>query len=134
MGTEANKKSNGFLLQGSILAAASLIVRFIGLVYRVPLTRIIGEDAIGYYQTAFEFYSTALLLSSYSLPLAVSKLVSARQVTGRHKDTRRVLFVSLMFALIVGSLASLAVYFGADLYFLKFMRLQIIYTFNYFEF
>lgn len=116
MGTETNKKSNGFLLQGSILAAASLIVRFIGLVYRVPLTRIIGEDAIGYYQTAFEFYSTALLLSSYSLPLAVSKLVSARQVTGRHKDTRRVLFVSLMFALIVGSLASLAVYFGADLY------------------
>lgn len=116
MSTEANKKSNGFLLQGSILAAASIIVRVIGLVYRVPLTRIIGEDAIGYYQTAFEFYSTALLLSSYSLPLAVSKLVSARQITGRYKDTWRVLFVSLIFAFVVGAAASLGVYFGADLY------------------
>ncbi len=60
------------LLQGSILAAASLIVRLIGLVYRIPLTRIVGDEAMGYYSTAFEFYNLALLLSSYSLPLAVS--------------------------------------------------------------
>lgn len=104
------------LLQGSILAAASLIVRLIGLVYRIPLTRIVGDEAMGYYSTAFEFYNLALLLSSYSLPLAVSKLVSSRQVTGRHVDSRRVLRVGLCFGLIVGGLASSLVYFGADVY------------------
>lgn len=104
------------LLQGSILAAASLIVRLIGLVYRIPLTRIVGDEAMGYYSTAFEFYNLALLLSSYSLPLAVSKLVSSRQVTGRHTDSRRVLRVGLCFGLIAGGLASSVVYFGADVY------------------
>ena len=104
------------LLQGSILAMSSLIVRMIGLVYRIPLARIIGDDAYGYYSTAFEFYSLALLLSSYSLPLAVSKLVSARRIAGRHKDARRVLYVGLAFGFAVGAVASVLVYIGADLY------------------
>ena len=116
MGTEQNRKTENVLIQGSILAAASLIVRMIGLVYRIPLTRIIGEEGIGYYQTAFEFYSIALLLSSYSLPLAVSKLVSARQISGRHKDSWRVLAVGLSFGVVVGAVASGLVYVGADLY------------------
>lgn len=116
METEQNKKNANVLLQGSILAAASLIVRIIGMVYRIPLTRIVGDTAMGYYTTAFEFYNIALLLSSYSLPLAVSKLVSARQITGRHVDSARVLKVGLVFGVIVGGAASLIVYFGADLY------------------
>lgn len=111
-----NKTTNSVLLQGSILAGASLLVRIIGLVYRIPLTRIIGDDAMGYYSTAFEFYNLALLLSSYSLPLAVSKLVSARQIQERYKDARRVFIVALTFGFVVGSIASLLVYFGADLY------------------
>ena len=111
-----NNAKNNVIVQGSILAISSLIVRMIGLIYRIPLARIIGDDAYGYYSTAFEFYSLALLLSSYSLPLAVSKLVSARVTAGRHKDARRVLHVSLVFGFIVGAIMSLLVYFGADVY------------------
>lgn len=47
-------KGNDFLVQGSILAAASLIVRVIGLVYRIPMNNILGESGMGLYSMAFE--------------------------------------------------------------------------------
>ncbi len=114
--TEQRQKSHSILVQGSILAAASLTVRFIGMLYRIPMTAILGETAIGYYSVAFDFYDIALLLSSYSLPLAVSKLVSARVVQGQHRNARRVFMLALMFGLCVGSIAMCVTYFGAEYY------------------
>ena len=46
------KKSGGFLAQGSIYAASGVISSLIGLVYRMPLTRIIGDEGNGYYAAA----------------------------------------------------------------------------------
>ncbi len=112
MGT--GKKSNSFLVQGSILAAASIIVRLIGLLYRIPLTNIIGDEGIGYYSNAFAIYNIALILSSYSLPLAVSKLVAARAVKKQYRNSYRIFLCALCFAIIVGTAASLFIYFGAD--------------------
>ncbi len=42
------------------------------------MQRILGDIGIGYYSTAFEIYNVMLIISSYSLPLAVSKMVSAQ--------------------------------------------------------
>ena len=111
-----NRKANSILVQGSILAAASLLVRLIGLFYRIPLTRILGDEAMGYYSTAFQFYNLALLLSSYSLPLAVSKLVSAREVRKQYRNSRKVFLFALGFGAIVGTIATLVVFFGAEAY------------------
>jgi len=82
-GNKARSGSN-FVVQGSILAVAGILVRIIGLAYRVPLTRTIGEEGNGYYAAAYNVYAIMLLLSSYSLPLAVSKMVSARMATGEY--------------------------------------------------
>ncbi|MGB8453731.1 MAG: polysaccharide biosynthesis protein [Anaerocolumna sp.] len=108
------KKSNNFLVQGSILAGASIIVRLIGLLYRIPLTNIIGDEGMGYYSSAFQIYNIALILSSYSLPLAVSKLVAARVVKKQHRNSYRIFLCAMCFAIIVGTIASLILYFGAD--------------------
>lgn len=108
------KKSNNFLVQGSILAVASLIVRMIGLIYRIPMIRIIGNEGFGYYQYAFEVYSIALILSSYSFPLAVSKLVAVRRVNKEHKNAYRVFLSAMCFAIVVGLIATLIIFFGAD--------------------
>ena len=74
---QKKKKESNFVVQGSILAVASIVVRIIGIAYRIPMINIIGDEGMGYYGTAFNVYNIALLLSSYSLPLAVSKMVSA---------------------------------------------------------
>jgi stage V sporulation protein B len=110
----SGKKSNNFLVQGSILAAASIIVRLIGLLYRIPLTNIIGDEGMGYYSNAFSIYNIALILSSYSLPLAVSKLVATRAVRKEYRNSYRIFLCSMIFAIVVGTITALVVYFGSD--------------------
>lgn len=114
MSTKSKSESN-FLVQGSILAIASIISRIIGFLYRIPLTNIIGDSGNGYYSTAMEVYSILLLISSYSLPLAVSKLVSTRMAKGQRKNAYRIFKGALFFAAISGTIAALIVYFGADI-------------------
>lgn len=110
---ETRKRESNFLVQGSILAVASIISRIIGLLYRIPLKSIIGDIGNDYYGTAMEIYSILLLISSYSLPVAVSKLVSARMAKGQRKNAYRIFKGALVFALVSGSIAALIVYFGA---------------------
>ncbi|MBH1941459.1 polysaccharide biosynthesis protein [Mobilitalea sibirica] len=110
------KSSNHFLVQGSILAAASLIVRIIGLIYRIPMQRIIGDEGMGYYNYAFEIYNIALILSSYSLPLAVSKLVASRGINREHKNAYRIFLCALGFATLVGLTAASIIFFGAEFF------------------
>ena len=115
----ASKRKNSdasFLMQGSILAIASIVSRIVGLVYRIPLKDTIGKIGNDYYGTAYEIYNIILLISSYSIPLAVSKLVSARMSKGHIKDANKVLHGALLFAFISGLTASLVVYFGAEFF------------------
>lgn len=112
----SKRKSNNsnYIFQGAILASASIIVRMIGLVYRIPLGRIIGDVGNSYYSCAYEVYSLILLISSYSLPLAVSKIVSARIGTGDRASIEKILKCALGFGLAVGVIGTLVAYFGAD--------------------
>ena len=116
MNTKNNQNSTNFLVQGSILAIASIISRIVGLIYRVPLKAIIGKTGNNYYGTAFEIYSIILIISSYSLPLAVSKLVAARMERGEVKNTMKVLKGSLLFAVLSGGTFMCIVYFFADFF------------------
>ncbi len=109
----SQSKKNHFLVQGSILAVASILVRIIGLLYRIPMVRIIGKEGMGLYSNAFEVYNIALILSSYSIPLAVSKLVAVRRIKKEHRNSYRIFLSAMMFAVIVGLIATLLVFFGA---------------------
>ena len=110
------KQESNFVIQGSILAAASIIVRLIGIAYRIPMVNIIGDEGMGYYGTAFNVYNIALLLSSYSLPLAVSKLVSARLAGKQYRNAGRILRAALGYATAAGAAAAAVIWFGADFF------------------
>lgn len=114
MSEKSEKIRNGIIMQGSILAIAGLIARAIGIIRRIPLTNIIGDAGNGYYSVAYEVYSIILLLSSYSLPLAVSKLVAARVSRGQYKNADRIFKGALMFAVISGGFACFFVLIFAD--------------------
>lgn len=103
--SSGKRKESNFVIQGSILAVAGIIVRLIGILYRVPMTNIIGDEGMGYYSTAFNVYNIMLILSSYSLPLAVSKMVAARMAKGQYQNAMRVLKAALLYATLAGGLA-----------------------------
>ena len=105
-----NSGKNNFLVQGSILAAASIIAKIIGLIYRIPLTNILGDAGNSYYSTANEIYNIILMISSFSLPLAVSKLVSERLHRGEYRNAWQVFRCAVRFALAAGGAAMLFTY------------------------
>ncbi len=116
MPAKNRKKSSNFIVQGGILAAAGIVTRIIGMIYRIPVTNIIGDKGNGYYSSAYYVYNIMLLISSYSLPLAISKVVSARLSKNQYKNASKVFKGGLIFALISGGAVCLAVFFLADLF------------------
>ncbi len=109
------KKKDSFILQAGILASAGIIVRIIGLLYNTPLVAIIGDEGNGYYNSAYYAYSIVLLISSYSIPSAVSKVIAQRLATREYRNAHRIFCCAFIYVLVVGSIASLFVFFGAGL-------------------
>lgn len=110
---QARNKNQDFLLQGGVMASAAILGRIIGLIYRIPLTSIIGDLGNNYYGCAFDIYNIFLLISSYSLPMAVSRIVSDYRSKGESKNAYRVLKCAFLFAMLAGTLACAAIFFGA---------------------
>lgn len=113
--SKGNKKSSNLYIQGTILAAAGIITKLMGFAYRIPMTNMLGSDGNGVYSIAFEIYNIVLMLSSYSMPLAVSKLVSARLALKQYNNSYRVFKDAMLFAVISSTIGALFLYFGADL-------------------
>lgn len=112
----SSKKKSNILVQGGTLAAASLISRFIGLLYRIPMTNIIGDGGTACYSQAFEIYNIILILSSYSLPTAVSKMVAVRRAKREYRNSYRIFLGSMLFAIVSGGIAACVLFFGADFF------------------
>lgn len=112
--TSGKGRGSNFLIQGSILAVAGIIVRLIGMVYRIPLINIIGKEGSGYYTAAYDIYVILLIISSYSLPTAVSKMVAAKLGKGEYKNSERILKTALWYATIAGGIGAIILGFGAE--------------------
>ena len=103
------------MLQAGILAAAGIIVRIIGILYRAPLTSIIGDEGNGYYTHAYNIYTIILLISSYSIPSAMSKVVSQYLAVGESRNAMKIVSCAFWYVVAVGSAASILTWIGAPL-------------------
>ncbi|MCR4990509.1 MAG: polysaccharide biosynthesis protein [Lachnospiraceae bacterium] len=108
-------RKNNLVIQAGILATAGIVVRIIGLLYNTPLVHIIKDEGFGYYDSAYAAYSIVLLISSYSIPSAVSKVMAERLARKEYKNAYRVFVCSLIYVTVVGIIASLFVFFGAGI-------------------
>ena len=108
-----SEKKKSMLVQGGILATAGMISRVIGLLYTSPLTAIIGDEGNGYYSTAYYIYTIVLLISSYSIPSAMSKIISQRLAVHEYRNAQRIFHCALIYVCVVGGIGSLFVFFGA---------------------
>ncbi len=106
---------NNFIVQGSILTIASIIARVIGLIYRVPLTNILGDSGNSFYSTANEIYSLILMISAFSLPLALSRLMSERIERGEYRNANKLFMCAMRLAVVAGGAMALLTYAFAGL-------------------
>ena len=107
---------DNYIKQGSILAGASLLVRIIGMLYRFPMSNIIGEEGNGLYSVAFEIYDIMLIISCYSLPLALSKIISAKRIKNENRNIMKIFRCAIIFAVVAGGIAALVLFFGAPFF------------------
>ena len=104
-------EKNGLVKNASFLMMATLISRVIGLLYRSPLGGVLGTVGLGYYGYANNVYVILLLISAYSIPMAVSKVVSERLALKQYRNAQKVFHGALLYAMIVGGVAALVAFF-----------------------
>ena len=107
-------KKGGFIMQAGILAAAGIIVRIIGILYRSPLVAIIGDEGNGYYSTAYTIYTIILLISTNGIPSAVSKIVAGLMAKKQYRNAHKILMGAFCYVIIAGGLASAFCFLFAD--------------------
>ncbi len=107
-------RRNSLIKQAGILAIAGIICRIIGVLYRRPLTELLGTEGLGYYSIAYNIYAIILLVSSYSIPSALSKEMAIKLVLKEYKNAQRLFHCAIIYVLAVGGLASLFTFICAD--------------------
>lgn len=107
-------KRISFVKQAAILAIASLLVRLLGFLYRLPLTDMLGDEGNGIYSAGFYLYNFFLVMSSAGLPAAISKIISEKYSLGEYKNLKTVFTVSLTIAIFVGAFFSILMFFSAE--------------------
>lgn len=101
------QKGRSFLREAVILTVASFAVKIIGVVFKIPLTNILGES-IGVFTAAYSIYAMLFMLSTSGLPVAVSKLVAASNEKGRGREADRIAKLALLVFGVIGFLFALA--------------------------
>ena len=82
-----NQKNN-LVKNASFLMVAAMISKVIGLLYKSPLSSIVGNMGMGYISLAQNAYMILLMIASFSIPQAVSKLISERIALKDYKNAQ----------------------------------------------
>lgn len=97
-----------FLSGVTVLTLSTVIVKIIGLVYKIPLLRILGAEGMGYFNSAYELYTLFFVIATAGLPVAVSILISESVAGGRLRNVKRIYGVSFAAFIVIGFVGSLA--------------------------
>ncbi len=107
-------KKNSFIQGAVILAVSGIIVKLIGAVSRIYLSRLLGGEGIGLYQMAYPIYLLCLSISTAGLPVAISIMVSERNAIHDFLGGQRILKIALSVLTLTGLLFSVGLYFGSS--------------------
>lgn len=111
-----DNKGKQIAKQSAILAVVSVLVRIIGVLYRIPMYMILGKEGMGYYTNAFNIYMYLLIISSYAMPSAISRIVSGQVALKKRKDAHAIFKASIWLNIIISSISAVALFYLAKPY------------------
>ena len=98
----AQRKKQTMLNGALFLMVSTVLVKVIGMLYKIPMTNLIGGTGMGYFYSAYNLYTPIYAISMAGLPVAVSRLVSENTALGRFRDARMIYRVASRIFLITG--------------------------------
>ncbi|MEG0378626.1 MAG: oligosaccharide flippase family protein, partial [Eubacterium sp.] len=109
-----SNKANSFIKGATVLAAAGIFSRILGVFYKVPLYEMVGSYGNGLISNATTIYQMLLMVSTVGLPVAISKMISESIAIKDYKGAKSVFNVSFWALIVLGGIATLFLFFGAE--------------------
>ena len=107
MNTKPNTTKKVFFSGVLLLTLSTILVKVIGLFYKIPMLSYLGSEGMGYFHSAYEIYAIICIVATAGLPIALSVLISAALAEGKHEEVERIWKVSLVLFVLIGFLGSL---------------------------
>ncbi len=112
---EGNKlKKNSFVFSTLILVIANFVVRFLGFIYKILLSRYLGSEGIGLFHLVFHIFLVTITITSSGIPVAISKIVAQKKSLHDHKGCENTLFISVSLGLVISVILSFLMYLNID--------------------
>lgn len=105
----AGRKKQSLLNGALILVVATAFVEIVGVLYKIPLTELIGTIGRGYTGTAFNLYIPIHNIALAGLPVAISKLVAQSVAEGKFNNVKKIYKIALRMFFVAGTIGSLLV-------------------------
>ena len=107
MHTKPNTTKKVFFSGVLLLTLSTVLVKVVGLVYKIPMLSYLGSEGMGYFHSAYEIYAVFCIIATAGLPVALSVLISSALAEGKEGEAERIWRVSLSLFVIVGFVGSL---------------------------
>ena len=104
----SREKKQSFMGGVTVMAISTVFVKICGALYKIPLNNILGDEGVTHFMSAYNIYAFLLTLSTAGLPLALSKLISEADATGRRTQMRRCFNTAMALFVAVGAAGSAA--------------------------
>lgn len=92
-----------YLTGAAILSLSTIVVKVIGMFYKIPLQRIIGENGFAYFTAAYDIYTVLLVISTTGLPVAMSRMIAEARTLGNGKQMHRIYTTALLAYMSIGA-------------------------------
>ena len=110
MNTKPNTTKKVFFSGVLLLTLSTVLVKFVGLIYKIPMLSYLGSEGMGYFHSAYEIYAVFCIIATAGLPVALSVLISASIAEGKKSEAEQIWRVSLGLFVIIGLLGSCAMW------------------------
>ena len=108
------KRKDQSFMQGTVILTASLLlVKVMGILFRIFVTGMIGPTGATYFTVAYEIYNPLFALATAGLPIAISRMVSESVAKERYHDVRKIKKVSTPIFLLTGTIGLILMLIGA---------------------
>lgn len=84
-----------FLRGAMVLGVSMVIVKIMGMIYKILLAQVFDGVGYGIFNIAYELYNPLFMLATAGFPIAISRMVSESVAQGRYRDVRKIHRISI---------------------------------------
>ena len=114
--TKQKRQTQSFLEGALILVLATVIVKIIGAIFKIPIGNLLEEVGFSYFSIAYQIFQPLYSLAMAGLPVAVARMVSEQATLGNFKEVKKILRISTAAFTVTGGVASIIMLASARAY------------------